>query len=109
MFNDSVGLYEYQGGIAVDCDEDSLNQYGIVHGGLLSTLLDESMGYLILKKGTKVVTAQISVQYILPGKRGRITSKANMVREGKDLIFMEATAEQDGVTLAMATGIYFKI
>jgi len=71
--------------------------------------LDESMGHLILKRGIRVVTAQISIQYLLPGKRGRILARANMVKEGKDLIFMEATAEQDGVKLASATGIYFRL
>ncbi|NKB68847.1 MAG: hypothetical protein GKR89_17415 [Candidatus Latescibacteria bacterium] len=36
---------------------------GIVHGGILSTLLDEVMAHVLIRAGKKAVTARMEVQF----------------------------------------------
>ena len=39
---------------------------GIVHGGIVSTMLDEAMGGLIVERGEKAVTAKMELRYRKP-------------------------------------------
>ncbi len=52
----------------------------IMHGGLVSTLLDEAMAKVIVFKGIKAVTAEISVKFkkpVLIGGELKIVGKLN--------------------------------
>ena len=46
---------------------------GIVHGGILSTLLDEAMGKLTVSLGIPAVTAEMTVTVQNSGRTGRRT------------------------------------
>lgn len=39
---------------------------GVVHGGIVSTMLDEAMGSLLVELGEKVVTAKMELRYRNP-------------------------------------------
>ncbi|MDU4960988.1 MAG: PaaI family thioesterase [Sporomusaceae bacterium] len=44
---------------------------GVLHGGLVSTLLDEVMGGYLYSKGQKAVTAKLEVRFRAPTPIGR--------------------------------------
>lgn len=44
---------------------------GIVHGGIVSTLLDEAMARYIYSKGIKAVTARLEIRYRQPTPVGQ--------------------------------------
>lgn len=83
----------------------------IVHGGILSTLLDEAMVKLALAMEMPAVTAQIDVRLkkALPVK-SRVTIEARMAKTTKKLI--EATAEavtDDRTVIAEARGKLMRV
>jgi uncharacterized protein (TIGR00369 family) len=51
---------------------------GIVHGGLISTVLDEAMVTLLNKTGELAVTAELTVRFVAPARVGeplRVTAR----------------------------------
>lgn len=83
---------------------------GIVHGGILSTVLDEAMGKLTVSLGIPAVTAEITVRFkttAAPGDvlfvSGRLTSDTGR------LIRAEAKIERGPVVIAEATGKLMRV
>ena len=84
-FNDLCGLEitERRGGhctVACRTGENHLNPYGIVHGGLLFTMMDVAGGYAArtLDSGETIrcVTQNASTVFLHPGKPGTLTAEA---------------------------------
>ncbi len=78
---------------------------GIIHGGILSSLLDEAMVKLAYKLGIPAVTAEIIVTFKAPAAPGNelvITGK--ITRETKRLLLAEAKIERGPVIIAEAKG-----
>ncbi len=83
---------------------------GIVHGGILSALLDEAMAKLAFSLGFPVMTAEINVKFKSPAMLGEelfITGK--LTRENKRLILAEATITRGPIIIAEATGKLLRI
>ncbi len=79
----------------------------IVHGGIISTILDELQVYAAAGKGFKTVTARIEVKFLKPVKVGvPINAKAHVVSIKKDK-WIETQAEiiQEGVVKAKSQAI----
>lgn len=89
-----------------------LNRSGLIHGGLLATLIDATGGYagvhpLADGKRRRCVTLAMTTSYVGQAKGGVITCTAER-RGGGKTIFV-ATAEvrdQDGNLLALGEGTY---
>lgn len=86
------------------------NSLGVVHGGITATLLDSSMGSLVnrtLPKGQYAVTTELKINYIRPGKTGRLRSEATFLHKGKALVVCTASMfdEKDRL-VAHATGTF---
>lgn len=86
----------------------SLQGYAnIVHGGIISALLDEAMGKLAFELGINCLTAEINVRfrepayvgrkYVLTGellkKTHRIVFAKAKIQDESDLVIAEATAK----------------
>lgn len=84
---------------------------GIVHGGVLATLLDEAMARLagVLWKGA--VTAEMMVRYLKPAPiNKRLLIEGEVVKESKKLVEMRASiTTEEGIEVAKATGKIIKI
>jgi len=91
--------------------KDHQGYKGIVHGGIVSTLLDEVMVKLAIEKGMPAVTAQMDIRLIKSAKVGRpLTFIAEIREEKKKILFAYAKAiTEDGVVVADATGKLVKI
>ena len=82
---------------------------GIVHGGIISCLLDEAMSYATLFEKVDTVTARLQVRIKRPVPAGEplsitgsITKKTRKLAEAK-----AAVSLKDGTTVAEATGTLF--
>jgi uncharacterized protein (TIGR00369 family) len=65
---------------------------GIVHGGLLSTVLDEAMSHAVLATGLKAMTAELRVRFREPAPSGRaLTVQARVIQRAKRLVEAEAS------------------
>lgn len=86
---------------------------GIVHGGILATLLDESMARLACVIYAQAVTAEMTVRYVLPAQIGEVLFvKGEVVKDSRRLLEMKATlyrGNESGVVIAYATGKIMKV
>ena len=79
--------------IAFEANSQHLNLQGLVHGGILATLADTAMGLAVrtvLEPGRRHVTVQLGVEFLSPGRPGRITARGRSVKIGTQLGFAEA-------------------
>jgi uncharacterized protein (TIGR00369 family) len=95
--------------VGFDGKAEFRNPAGFIQGGILTAMLDDTMGpaVLIMTKG-KLYTTTISltVNFMAAAKPGPITAEARVTQLGKTVAFMEGklTAE-DGTLLATATTV----
>jgi uncharacterized protein (TIGR00369 family) len=83
---------------------------GIVHGGILSLLLDEAMVKLAFAVGLPAVTGEITVRFPSPLRPGeRVWVQGRIVREDRRIVLTEARAEkEDGTIVAEAHARLFR-
>ncbi len=83
----------------------------IVHGGIISTLLDEVMVKLAIELGTPAVTAQMDIRLKKALKVGqKITVSAEIIKDTRKVLtsYAKAVTVED-VIIADATGKLIKI
>lgn len=92
--------------IAFEAGPHHVNLQGLVHGGMLATLADTAMGLAVrtvLEPGRRHVTVQLGVEFLSPGRPGRIVAHGRSVKIGRQLGFAEADiVDARGRTLARA-------
>lgn len=93
--------------VGFDGKPDFCNPAGFIQGGILSAMLDETMGpaVFVMTEG-KVYTATITmtVNFLSPAKPGPIISEANVTQLGKTIAFAEGRLmTEGGMVLATAT------
>ena len=84
---------------------------GIVHGGVVSTVLDEAMSKAVAAAGAEALTAELRIRYRRPVRSGTpFRIQGWVVRRTKRLIETEATiTDQDGVEHAHAWGSFLTL
>jgi uncharacterized protein (TIGR00369 family) len=92
--------------IAFEAGPQHINLQGLVHGGMLATLADTAMGLAVrtvLDPGRRHVTVQIGIEFLSPGRPGRIVAHGRSVKIGRQLGFAEAdVVDARGRLLALA-------
>ncbi|OZM58476.1 hypothetical protein CIB95_02600 [Lottiidibacillus patelloidae] len=89
------------------------NFINTVHGGITATLVDTTMGSLVINnldptKGT--VTAELKLNYLKPGLGKSLTCVASSIHKGKKIHVCEARVFNDKDELILhATGSFFII
>src|SRR4029453_17227071 len=93
--------------IGFDGKPDFCNPAGFVQGGILSAMLDDTMGPAVFTMTDgKLYTATITmtVNYLAPAKPGPITGEAKVTQLGETVAFVEGRLmAADGTLLATAT------
>ncbi|NBV09215.1 MAG: PaaI family thioesterase [Flavobacteriia bacterium] len=93
--------------------ESHLATPGFVHGGVLTTMLDATMGagaLTLVEKDQKVVsTIEMHVNFINPAKVGSVlTATSVLVRQGKKVIFMKAEMfDEHNKCIAVSSGTFY--
>jgi len=93
--------------MAFDGKQDFCNPAGFVQGGILSSMLDDTMGpavFVMTEGRLYTTTITMTVNFLAPAKPGPITGEATVTQLGRTIAFVEGrlTAE-DGTLLATAT------
>ena len=89
-------------------DERHVNPAGIVHGGMLCTLLDHALSAIAWEaNGRKpCVTVALDVQFLASAKPGDfVVARGEIVRQTSSLVFLRGTLSIAAKTIAMATAI----
>ncbi len=84
---------------------------GFVHGGVVSTLLDEAMGWATYGRGIWAVTAKMELRFrgIVPIEQ-TLEVRARIVRDrGRRLDVTAELQAPDGSVLAEASGLFLRV
>lgn len=83
----------------------------MVHGGIISTILDEAMTKLAYSLGMNAVTGKLTVRFkkpLLIGEKVRVTGR--IIKESGRTVEAEAEAvKEDGTVVAVAEGLLVKV
>jgi uncharacterized protein (TIGR00369 family) len=93
--------------IGFDGRTDFCNPAGFVQGGILTAMLDDTMGpavFVMTEGRLYTATITITVNFLAPARPGPITGEANVTQLGKTVAFMEGRLmDAQGAVLATAT------
>jgi acyl-CoA thioesterase len=99
--------------LRLDLEKHHLNPGGIVHGGVLATLLDASIGLALRSKigmTTDHVTIELDVHYLSPARTGALIGRGHAVRVGGRVSYGEADVfSDDGKVLAKGTATFLVV
>lgn len=100
-----------RGRVVMTCTpgEEHYNPLGVVHGGLLCTLLDTVIGcatHTTLERGTGYTSIELKVNYLRPVTldTGELTATGTVTKEGRRVVFADGiVTDADGNLLATAS------
>jgi uncharacterized protein (TIGR00369 family) len=93
--------------------EDRLrNLSGVLHGGVMMTLLDRAGGVAVrdVAAGERVATASITVNFLRPVPvDAPVTIHCRLRKSGRKSFFTDADAFAGGTLVATATAVYMRV
>jgi uncharacterized protein (TIGR00369 family) len=80
---------------------------GIIHGGIIATLLDSAMTHCLLVKDIPALTGRLSIKYSNPIQTGAtVRVKAKIINQIHGVFILEGKALVDGKKVARAEAKY---
>lgn len=93
--------------LEVDVQEKHLQPYGMVHGGVYSTLIDAAAfwaAYSTIDPSLGMTTVEMKLNYLAPASSGRFIARGKNIKTGKTICLSEATIfDQNARILAHGT------
>jgi len=86
------------------------NARGLIHGGLIASLADNSMGYTCAQATdwtTSFVTVSLAIDYVGSAKIGQwLATECDVIRTGSTLCFAQSLVKADGAVIARASATF---
>ncbi|MDQ2854997.1 MAG: PaaI family thioesterase [Acidobacteriota bacterium] len=99
--------------LRVEVREELKQNYGVLHGGAMASLIDTATAFAIVSQLTspeKFTTVDLSINYLRPLTQGSATCIARVVRAGRRLLTVSAEVHDDAGNLtAIALSTYIKL
>jgi len=93
--------------VAFEVNPLMFNPQGSLHGGVLATALDISMGHLLKHEFGAGSTLEMKVQYFAPVRAGPVRCRATFLKKGRKTFFLQSYAsDAGGATIAHATSTW---
>ena len=93
----------------VDCSPAMQGYTGVVHGGIISLMLDAAMTNCLFQRGVSALTAQLSLRFREPLQAGRsAVVSARVVRETGNAFVVEGNIWQDSRLKAKGEAIFMR-
>lgn len=95
--------------VRLDAKDHHLNMMGIVNGGVLSSLLDNTMGIAATayKQDQNIVTGSLNVNFLRPMNLGILEARAHVTHATKRVLTIQGTiVNEQGELGTMATGTF---
>lgn len=93
--------------VAFRAGEQFANPVGVVQGGFLAAMLDDTLGPALvatLPEGQFAPTLDLHVQFLRPARPGRLVGRGRVVKRGRDVCFLAGELiGPDGKAVATAT------
>ena len=86
------------------------NPQGTLHGGIIATAMDVSMGHLLHHTNGSGATLEMNVKYLLPIKEEEIVCKGSYLKRGKTIVFLQSHLfRADGKLAASASATWIPL
>ncbi|MFY9587514.1 MAG: PaaI family thioesterase [Actinomycetota bacterium] len=110
---DFVGIDDGESELRLELQPHHLNPGGIVHGGVLATLLDACIGLALRTKiglGSEHVTIKLDVNYLAPARTGVLIGRGKAIQTGRRVSYGEAELTTvEGTLVAKGTATFLVI
>lgn len=88
--------------LAFDGKPEFRNPAGVIQGGILSAMVDDTFGPLVgATLGKFGVTVDLTTQFLRPVLPGPITTEARILRRGRSVVFLEGDLMDAGGKLCL--------
>jgi uncharacterized protein (TIGR00369 family) len=86
------------------------NPQGSLHGGIIATVLDISMGHLLNHQQGPGTTLEMKTQYVKAARQGKVRCCGECIRRGRSISFLKSTmTDEEGATIAFATATWMQL
>jgi uncharacterized protein (TIGR00369 family) len=95
--------------VELDVQPHHLQHMGFIHGGVISTLMDNTGWYAAvsnLRDDQTAVTMEIKINYLKPASGKHLIASASVKRQGRTTSFVLIELHDEGRLVAFATGTY---
>jgi len=98
--------------VSLDLQPQHLNRHGVLHGGIVATLLDAACGntasgYFDLADHATVVTVSLNVSFVAAVQAGQLVAVARTTGGGRSLAYVNGELrDQDDKLVATACGVF---
>ena len=85
------------------------NPHDVLHGAVAYAMADTGMGGALtpdLEADEATATIEIKISYLRPVFEGQLVCETEMVNRGGSVAFLESDVQQDGESVARATGSF---
>lgn len=105
--------FEYPEGqciVTFDVKDFMFNPQGSLHGGIIATVMDISMGHLLKKVQGAGATLEMKTQYMKAVRQGTLRCCGEFSRQGRSVSFLKSTmTDGDGAVIALATATWMPL
>jgi uncharacterized protein (TIGR00369 family) len=99
--------------LGLNVRKELTQNHGVVHGGAIASLIDTAMAFAIislLAPKEKVTTVDLTISYLRPLTKGRITAISRVIRAGRRLFVVSADVlDDDGNLATTALSTYIRM
>lgn len=96
--------------LGFEASERFLNPNGVVQGGFLTAMIDDTMGPLVLAlTGASGATIDLNVSFLRGVRPGPVTTQARVIRMGRTIAFLEGELRDAEDRLAVRATSSFMI
>ncbi len=77
----------------IDVRDELKQNKGLLHGGVIASLIDTAAAFAaltLLEESEQAATIDLTIHYLRSVTAGQITARANVLRAGRRLIFLNA-------------------
>ena len=86
------------------------NPQGSLHGGIIATAMDVSMGHLLNHTSGSGATLEMNIKYLLPIKEGTVICEGSFLKQGKTISFLQSKLHRaDGKLAAYANATWIPL
>ncbi len=94
----------------LDVTDQLLNPYNVLHGGVIYSMADTSMGGVLfsdLEPGQACTTVEIKISYFKAVTSGTLICESKIVNKGKKIATMESEITNNERLVAKALGTFY--
>ena len=114
LLGHNILVYRDRAEVVMAVEERYLNRWGVVHGGLITVLLDSACGYACSRRFSddataRIITLSLTTNFLAPGRVGPFTAVGRVTGGGRKVCFADGEVfDGDGTLIASATGTFKK-